>query len=710
MKRFLLCAVATVIVGAVSAQPFANKGMKSNPKTAAVKSMQHQIEIANAPVVKSNAAISKKRATTLNKKLVQSNVAVKAAKSFQLMSSRRAAEVQAQYTGTGVVTGLGTSPWTMLSGTSEDGKTLLLADVIPNPYPTSLDNVVVEYTLVNNKITIPTQKVFSSDEWKAIIFSASSEDGSITMELGEDGSLTLPQGEQIIYGAFTGDKFDPTLETYLGYLEIVKNINYALSGQVIAPVVEYNPTGLYLHFNISRSAYSYNNGIAMIPAYTPLDLVNGTVDLADRWEWSLDEIDNQGELSGSQKGTERDFTAQIETGEYSAAQLIGYNKDAASMPFVLGAVHDTEAAYLIAGTTLSNWDMSDGTFPMATLANLDNSIARYTSLSTPDVNKVRQVSSFVLYQGEPSAPLYMEGINMFVGNMSIKDPANFTLKCKIQKATRDDDGWISLGDVIAQADLTADKVLVGYAGEGSTITELIWDEMYVEDEFGLSEPISFLNIDEEFAIVIEGWDNGTFSCDYTWGEYDCNMSAPYRTFFFRSGDEQIDKNMYRLSDGCCQLVGFVGASYGYLHTTDNTDLVIPAEGGKAAVHVEPMFYANDDEGNPTTGLWLADDSDEVDWLQIDITNEVYSSEEFGFDLAFAADALPEGVTGRKAHLVFEQWGGKLEINVTQGEATGISVTVKKVENNTPAYNLAGQRVNSGYKGLVIKNGRKFMNK
>jgi hypothetical protein len=79
-------------------------------------------------------------------------------------------------------------------------------------------------------------------------------------------------------------------------------------------------------------------------------------------------------------------------------------------------------------------------------------------------------------------------------------------------------------------------------------------------------------------------------------------------------------------------------------------------------------------------------------------------------MVFAADALPEGVTGREAHLKFEQWGAKLEVNVTQGEATGISVTVKKVENNTPAYNLAGRRVNSGYKGLVIKNGRKFMNK
>ena len=35
-------------------------------------------------------------------------------------------------------------------------------------------------------------------------------------------------------------------------------------------------------------------------------------------------------------------------------------------------------------------------------------------------------------------------------------------------------------------------------------------------------------------------------------------------------------------------------------------------------------------------------------------------------------------------------------------------TVKNVE--TPAYNLAGQRVNKDFKGLVVKDGAKFLNK
>lgn len=48
--------------------------------------------------------------------------------------------------------------------------------------------------------------------------------------------------------------------------------------------------------------------------------------------------------------------------------------------------------------------------------------------------------------------------------------------------------------------------------------------------------------------------------------------------------------------------------------------------------------------------------------------------------------------------------------ITSGGSTGIS-TLKTVRvDNGAIYNLAGQKVENGYKGLVIKNGKKFVNK
>ena len=49
-----------------------------------------------------------------------------------------------------------------------------------------------------------------------------------------------------------------------------------------------------------------------------------------------------------------------------------------------------------------------------------------------------------------------------------------------------------------------------------------------------------------------------------------------------------------------------------------------------------------------------------------------------------------------------------------GEATGINtldnLTNSQFDNDAPMYNLAGQRVNKSYKGVVIQNGKKYMNK
>ena len=50
-----------------------------------------------------------------------------------------------------------------------------------------------------------------------------------------------------------------------------------------------------------------------------------------------------------------------------------------------------------------------------------------------------------------------------------------------------------------------------------------------------------------------------------------------------------------------------------------------------------------------------------------------------------------------------------EVNATVEAASGITA-VKAAQQNGAIYNVAGQKVNAGYKGLVIKNGKKYVNK
>ena len=56
--------------------------------------------------------------------------------------------------------------------------------------------------------------------------------------------------------------------------------------------------------------------------------------------------------------------------------------------------------------------------------------------------------------------------------------------------------------------------------------------------------------------------------------------------------------------------------------------------------------------------------------------------------------------------------GNYIVRINGVEPTGIrnAEVTKKADNNAPLYNMAGQRVSKAYKGVVIKNGKKFVNK
>ena len=54
-------------------------------------------------------------------------------------------------------------------------------------------------------------------------------------------------------------------------------------------------------------------------------------------------------------------------------------------------------------------------------------------------------------------------------------------------------------------------------------------------------------------------------------------------------------------------------------------------------------------------------------------------------------------------------GGKFSIVFADDETDGIKAVSTKVENGV-RYNLAGQKVGADYKGIVIVNGKKYLNK
>lgn len=142
--------------------------------------------------------------------------------------------------------------------------------------------------------------------------------------------------------------------------------------------------------------------------------------------------------------------------------------------------------------------------------------------------------------------------------------------------------------------------------------------------------------------------------------------------------------------------------------------------GAALVGTASSWFDTDE--TPIYSIESASESDNADWItSFSIDNQYWETQTLtGYNLVIpVCQALPSGVKGRTAYLTVYGRGdvqSNNKIVVLQGDAkydvTGIDNAV--VTNNTKKsnrmFNLAGQQVDKNYKGLVIKNGQKFINK
>ena len=101
-----------------------------------------------------------------------------------------------------------------------------------------------------------------------------------------------------------------------------------------------------------------------------------------------------------------------------------------------------------------------------------------------------------------------------------------------------------------------------------------------------------------------------------------------------------------------------------------------------------------------------------DWItEIELDDQYVEDRGIMF-ATLKAEPLPSGTDERSGKVVMELFGKQMEIPVYQSpNALGVkNITQDRGTSNAPAYNLAGQRVNNDYKGLIIKDGKKMIRK
>lgn len=629
------------------------------------------------------------------------------------MRPRRAAAMPDTYYGVGLSNAGQQVSWTMtVSKDAEGVYTFSNIGPVPASWSSIVSAFVVTGTQIGDKVVVEPQitqlQSASYDVWFCN-YASSANAGRIEFTVNDDGSLTLDPGTVLCYyGVAHGKSFDPTFSdrtVMLNYVYYFTDISYTFDVPVLNACAAFEPDFMYLHASYGYIGYGLNRNYCIIPAYADIPFKNNSL-YADSYHWSVNEVafnfdtNEYDAVIETMTGDEEDFEfTSFGTRIYSAVSLNASNDNGTST-YTWGTQFQTKPVVAYAGELASYFNFSDGSQPIVGCGNPDFGLAYHSDFATPDKSP-NNITELILYQGKCVSPLYCEGINLLVHQFEQKD--GFNLKCSIYEASRDDNGRLTLGSLIAESS----KVSV-YANEErkDDYAELRWTDFYVHGRYGDMVQRDFMFIEDECAIVISGWNNGTFSAIPFGESYQNENGLPF-TYVRLEGKDAIMtySNNYRK-----MYAGFYNAVYGYLISPGGTDVKFSANGGGVATTIYPLL-TNGYTGTVTTRIFRDDDYEVPSWLQIGVLNESYDDfENMHFDLAFIAEPLPDDVDVRSCELLLWQEGAKLLFTITQDRnyESGVNVVDAEVRSEQ-MYNLSGQCIkDSRYKGIIIQGGKKIV--
>ncbi len=324
-----------------------------------------------------------------------------------------------------------------------------------------------------------------------------------------------------------------------------------------------------------------------------------------------------------------------------------------------------------------------------------------------------------------------------------------TLKCYITNVVRVErtDGTVQLraGDQIYETLYAVAEDTLGFSMDnadtrnGKTIYEgkILFSKKEV-DEFGIEYNVPVVidpnDFDEYgFAIVIDGFDKSTIDFGvYGWQvNDDVDDVEPGRFSVYNPGTGDAYTFTY---NGCIAMQVGVNAMYDAVEVLDNNNMnaLRISDDGQTCSTDGAVVGSDDDLGGAavyTAQSWFDEDLNEYyylvdapDWVSGVMVDESMrdgdsQGQYVGLDfVAVTCDPLPAGVTGRSAKVFIGGRGvvSSVPLYILQGDAT-LADGINNVEaapnaKNLRVFNLNGQEVTKATKGVIIQNGKKFVNK
>lgn len=369
-----------------------------------------------------------------------------------------------------------------------------------------------------------------------------------------------------------------------------------------------------------------------------------------------------------------------------------------------------------------------------------------------------------VYQ-KPATALYLYEISTYItapGN-PLANGKKLTAKiCRLQKDAegnpiRNASGRYLAGDVIAELESDESKVYMynnQTFGNDKYYAGIMWFSKSTNDDFGNEEEQPVI-IDDDFMVIIEGLDQEGLKLNFHFcdlGEDMVELASGGQPAYMYYVDTTTKQPMSRTlsyygqsenkTNYCYSLGLTLSGEMDAVRVFDaSAEQKVAAEGGQTAadfvyqeqtvkmpVYVYSVFPIVERSGED---LYLTDNYSFVnlpEWVELASVDDTYfeypGEAGDGSDavrgethLYFSAQPLPAGQTGRAVRVWIESKRGTIAsqpIYFLQGDATvadGIAAIKFDAQGKmVGTYNLGGARVSANAKGLLIKDGKKMLNK
>ncbi len=241
-----------------------------------------------------------------------------------------------------------------------------------------------------------------------------------------------------------------------------------------------------------------------------------------------------------------------------------------------------------------------------------------------------------------------------------------------------------------------------YDAEGNQIEELILDkEFYVFCELDPEDTETQLSIYYYRAPYMSGNISMKTLCDMT------RDGVEYTDIALNAGGVFTDNTCNK------SFTIWLLGQFNYLKG-DVTEYEAPTTGGNVNVKMTASKeYLTYMERDPNWNVTLQDGSNLPNWITVDATDSFDEEYIYQGTSDVKITVAPQGTESeaREAVVMFSYQGDKHLVKITQAATTtGITTITTENDDNAPAYNIAGQRVNSNTNGIIIKNGKKVINR